>query len=121
MSAVAYIAKHEKDGPTLAKTVSKEYDISLMYLRRILSELVRYNILRSMKGSNGGFYMARPSKEINTLEVVEAVSGPMTSYLELRELTNNAPFSRKMEKLCIDATDKSKAILRKAKVSDMIS
>ncbi len=121
MVAVGYIAKNGKDGPVLAARVSREYDIPMEYLLKILQQLVRANVLRSKRGPRGGFSMARASNEINMLEVIEAVSGPMTSHLELRELTSNAPFSRKMEKVCIEATDKARAILTKTKLSTMLS
>ena len=121
MVAVGYVAKNSKDGPVLAARISKEYDIPMEYLLKILQQLVRANILRSKRGPRGGFSMARASKEINMLEVIEAVAGPMTSHLELREMTNNAPFSRKMEKVCIEATDKARAILTKTKLATMLS
>ncbi len=121
LAAVGYIAENYQDGAVLAARVSKEYTIPLEYLLKILQQLVRANILRSKRGPRGGFSMARPATEINMLEVIEAVSGPMTSHLELRELTSNAPFSRKMEKVCIEATDKARAILTKTKLSTMLS
>jgi Rrf2 family protein len=121
MVAVGYIAKNGKDAPVLAARVSKEYNIPMEYLLKILQQLVRANILRSKRGPRGGFSMARETKVINMLEVIEAVAGPMTSHLELKEMTKNAPFSKKMEKVCIEATDKARAILSKTKLSAMLS
>ena len=120
MVAVGYIAQHEKDGAVLASKISKEYDIPMEYLLKILQQLVRANILRSKRGPRGGFSMARGPKEINMLEIIEAVSGPMTSYLELAELTHNQAFSKRMEKVVAEATNKAEAVLGKAKLSDML-
>ncbi len=121
MVAVGFIAQNDKDRNVLASTVSKEYNIPMEYLLKILQQLVRSNILRSKRGPRGGFTMARSPKEINMLEIIEAVSGPMTSHLELAEQTDNAPFSIKMEKVCTDATTKAEQILCKAKLSEMLS
>ncbi len=121
MVAVGFVAKNSKDAPVLAKKISEAYDIPMEYLLKILQQLVRANILRSKRGPRGGFSMARETKVINMLEVIEAVAGPMTSHLELREMTNNAPFSRKMEKVCIESTDKARAILSKTKLATMLS
>ena len=121
MVAVGFIATNDKDGNVLASTVSKKYNIPMEYLLKILQQLVRSNILRSKRGPRGGFTMARSPKEINMLEIIEAVSGPMTSHLELAEQTDNAPFSIKMEKVCTDATTKAEQILCKAKLSEMLS
>ena len=120
MVAVGYIAQRQKEGAVLASRISKEYDIPMEYLLKILQQLVRANILRSKRGPRGGFSMARQPKEINMLEIIEAVSGPIRSHMELVEQTGNAPFARKMEKVVEDATVKAEAVLSKAKLSDML-
>lgn len=121
MVAVGFIAENGKDGTVLASTISKMYNIPMEYLLKILQQLVRAEILRSKRGPKGGFSMARPPEEITMLEIIEAVGGPLSGHLELKAQTNNAPFSRKMESVCLDATAKIKELLSKSKLSDMIS
>ncbi|MBN1815996.1 MAG: Rrf2 family transcriptional regulator [Sedimentisphaerales bacterium] len=120
MVAVGYIADNSKDGAVLASRISKEYNIPMEYLLKILQQLVRANILRSKRGPRGGFTMARPTKEITMLEIIEAVSGPLTSHLDLEQQTKNAPFSKKMEKVVEEATAKAEAFLSKIKLSEMM-
>ena len=57
--ASGYIAKNEKDGIVLSQTISKEYNIPLEYLLKILQQLVRANLLRSKRGPRGGHLGAR--------------------------------------------------------------
>ncbi len=118
--AAGYIALHSEDGPVLSNAVSKEYDIPLEYLLKIMQQLVRANILRSKRGPRGGFTLARPANTITLLEIVEAVGGPISSPMEIVELTNKARFSVRMEKLCREASAKAGSILGKAKLSQMI-
>ncbi|AQT69312.1 HTH-type transcriptional regulator IscR [Anaerohalosphaera lusitana] len=118
--AVGYIAQNYKDGAVLAARVSKEYDIPLEYLLKILQQLVRANVLRSKRGPRGGFFLARPAEEITLLQIIEAVDGPMISHLHLAEQTNNAPFSIKMEEVCRNATEQVKEIFGSAKLSDLL-
>jgi len=118
--AVGYIAMNYKDGAVLAARVSKEYNIPLEYLLKILQQLVRANVLRSKRGPRGGFFLARPAEGISLLEVIEAVDGPLMSHLHLAEQTNNAAFSIKMEDVCRKATEDVRSIYDKAKLSRML-
>lgn len=45
--AVSYLAKHKDEKIILSQSISKEYNIPLEYLLKILQQLVRANILRS--------------------------------------------------------------------------
>ena len=105
----------------MAAKISKEYNIPLEYLLKILQQLVRVNILRSKRGPRGGFSLARETKNITILQIIEAVEGPMMTHANLAELTGNASFSVKMEKACNEATDKLRAIYDSAVLSDMLA
>jgi Rrf2 family protein len=118
--AVGFIAQNYKDGAVLAARISKEYNIPLEYLLKILQQLVRANVLRSKRGPRGGFFLARPSDGITLLEIIEAVDGPLMSHLHLAELTGNATFSQKMETVCRKATEGVREIYSRAKLSDIL-
>ena len=119
--AVGYIAQNYSEGAVLAARVSKEYDIPLEYLLKILQQLVRANVLRSKRGPRGGFFLARPAESISMLQIVEAVDGPMISHLQLAEQTNNAPFSLKMETVCRKATEEVRTIYEKAMLAEILA
>ena len=119
--AVGYVAQNYQQGAVLAARVSREYNIPLEYLLKILQQLVRANVLRSKRGPRGGFFLARDAEGISLLEIIEAVDGPMFSHLQLAEQTNNAPFSLKMEKVCNDATEQVRAIFGRAMLSEILS
>ena len=119
--AVGYVAQNYQQGAVLAARVSKEYNIPLEYLLKILQQLVRANVLRSKRGPRGGFFLARDAENISMLEIIEAVDGPMFSHLQLAEQTNNAPFSLKMEKVCNDVTEQVRAIFGRAMLSEILS
>ncbi|NLW83673.1 MAG: Rrf2 family transcriptional regulator [Phycisphaerae bacterium] len=118
--AVGYIAQNYKDGAVLAARISKEYNIPLEYLLKILQQLVRANVLRSKRGPRGGFFLSRTADNITLLEVIEAVDGPLMSHLHLAELTDNAAFSQKMENVCRNAIEEVREIYGRAKLSTML-
>ena len=118
--AVGFIAQNYKDGAVLAARISKEYDIPLEYLLKILQQLVRANVFRSNRGPRGGFFLARPAEHITLLQIIEAVDGPLMSYLYLAELTKEAPFSVKMEEVCRKATEEVRTIYENSLLSSFI-
>ncbi len=118
--AVGYIAQHQDEKAILSQNISKEYDIPLEYLLKILQQLVRVNVLRSKRGPRGGFSLAKPPKKITMLQIIEAVDGPVVSQLNLAEQTHGARFSVRAEKIYEKAITQTRAVLNKAKLSSLV-
>ncbi len=117
--AAGYIAEHADEGCVMAKTISAKYDISLLYLLRIMKEMVKADVLASRRGRKGGYILARPAKEITLLEIIEAAGGPIASQLGLTQVAKKAHFSVEMEKVFMKAAEKAASILNRAKLSQM--
>jgi Rrf2 family protein len=60
-----------------AKDMAEAYRIPLPLLSKVLQKLVRTGMLVSEQGVNGGYKLARPAGDINTLEVIRAIDGPI--------------------------------------------
>ena len=118
--AVGYIAKNQGKKTVLSQDISKEYDIPLEYLLKILQQLVRANVLNSKRGPRGGFSLAKPPKQITMLEMIEAVDGPMTGQLNIAEQANGEKFSVRFEQVYGKAVAQAKSILEKAKLSSLL-
>jgi Rrf2 family protein len=61
--------------PTSLKTVADRQLLSQQYLEQIFAVLRRAGIVESVRGAHGGYRLARPLEEIDTLEVVELLEG----------------------------------------------
>lgn len=85
--AACYIAQQPAKKTVLSQEISKEYDIPLEYLLKILQQLVRGNILRSKRGPRGGFTLARPAAKITMLQILETVDGPMVNQMSIADHT----------------------------------
>jgi len=118
--AVGYIAQHRDEKVVLSQDISKEYDIPLEYLLKILQQLVRANVLRSKRGPRGGFSLAKPLKKISMLQIIEAVDGPLASQLDLTEQTHRTRFGVRAEKIYEKAIAQTRAVLDKAKLSSLV-
>ena len=118
--AVGYIAKHQDKKIILSQSISKEYNIPLEYLLKILQQLVRVNVLRSKRGPRGGFSLAKPTKRITMLEIIEAVDGPLTGQLNLEEHARREKFTIRAEKAYEKAVAQTKSVFEKTKLSDLL-
>lgn len=59
------------------REIARRMDVPETFLAKILKTLVSRKLVRSSRGAQGGYQLARPAKEISFLEVIEAVEGPI--------------------------------------------
>jgi Rrf2 family protein len=77
--AVVELAAAEGDKPVKAERVATAQEIPLNFLENILGELRHAGIVRSHRGAEGGFRLAKPAAEITVADVIRAVEGPLAS------------------------------------------
>lgn len=58
-----------------AKTISEHTGVTLRFALKILRKLVAAGIVKSFKGTQGGYQIAKKPSEITLLEVIETVEG----------------------------------------------
>jgi len=119
--AVGYIAQYYKQGTVLAQRISKQYNIPLEYLLKILQQLVRANLLRSKRGPRGGFSLAKSPGSITMLEIIEAVDGPVVTSMHIAEQTGGEPFSLRMEEISRNAALQAKGVFQNATLADILT
>ena len=79
--AVRHCARLSREERASINAIAEAEKIPRDFLAKVLGDLARAEILVSFAGNKGGYAMARPAKQINFLDVVEAVDGPI--YLNL--------------------------------------
>jgi len=71
------LALHFGEGPVLLKDISKVQDISLKYLGQLIIPLKIAGLIKSTRGSHGGYFLSRTPDKIKLSEVINAVEGPI--------------------------------------------
>jgi Rrf2 family protein len=66
-------------GPVKGELLAQAQDIPLKFLENILGELKHAGLLRSQRGTEGGYWLALPAEEITIADVIRAVEGPLAS------------------------------------------
>jgi Rrf2 family protein len=59
-------------------------EIPIAFLENILLELKRGGIVRSVRGQQGGFRLARPADQITVADVIRTLEGPLASVRGMR-------------------------------------
>jgi Rrf2 family protein len=77
--ALVELAAAEGDKPVKAERIATAQEIPLNFLENILGELRHTGIVRSHRGAEGGFRLAKPPSEITVADVIRAVEGPLAS------------------------------------------
>jgi Rrf2 family protein len=67
-----------------AEQVSSAQDIPVRFLFTILRELRTVRLVRSVRGPEGGYLLARPPAEITLADVIRAVDGPLANVRDMR-------------------------------------
>jgi len=75
--AAVELATLPPDTPVKADQVAASQDIPLRFLENILHELRQNDIVELSRGTEGGYYLARPAAMITVAEVIRAVDGPV--------------------------------------------
>src|SRR3954452_5980147 len=77
--AVAELGAAEGAGQLRADKIAEAQDIPIKFLESILLELKHAGIVRSQRGAEGGYALARPGAEISLADVIRAVDGPLAN------------------------------------------
>lgn len=67
------------DAPRTVDQLSLAQGIPNKYLESILGELRRGGLLRSQRGPDGGYRLARPAAEISIADVIRALDGELAN------------------------------------------
>ena len=71
--ALADMASFDKQNPISLRDISLRQNISLVYLEQIFSKLKKNNIVKSIRGTNGGYILAKDPEQIKLLNIFSAV------------------------------------------------
>ena len=83
--AAVELAAVEKTGkPVKGEYLARAQGIPQNFLENILTELRRAGIIRTRRGAEGGYQLARPAAEISVADVLRAVEGPLAAVQGIR-------------------------------------
>ena len=85
-SAVLELAlNYDSEAPVRVQDIAQRQSIPMKFLFQIMQILKRVDIVRSRRGTEGGFTLTRPPSQITVGDVILAMSGP---FVQLSSLEN---------------------------------
>ncbi len=77
LRALLYMAANSEHASFTAEDLAAAADSSADFMHKIMQALRDAGIVESKRGRSGGFRLAKEPREINLLEVVNALQGPL--------------------------------------------
>jgi Rrf2 family protein len=108
------------DGPVKGERIAQAQEIPLKFLENILGDLKHAGIVRSQRGAEGGYWLARPAEEITVADVVRAVEGPIANVRGLGpESVEYAGSAERLRDVWIAVRANLRAVLEHVSLADV--
>jgi len=77
--AILELAENHGKGLLQLKIIAGHQDISVKYLEQLMAILKSAGFVRSVRGSKGGYILAKPPNQIKLNDVFNCLEGPVTT------------------------------------------
>lgn len=75
LHTIAYMINHDKNENLSLQTLANHFNISATYLSKILTQLVKADLIQSTSGVNGGYVLRKKIEDISFMDVIKAIEG----------------------------------------------
>lgn len=75
--AMMDLALNYGDIPISIKSISERQNISEYYLEQLFASLRKADLIKSIRGAQGGYLLNRKPKDITVAEIIETLEGPV--------------------------------------------
>lgn len=77
VKAMVDLAIHYGGEPVSIKSISERQNISEYYLEQLFAPLRKAEIIKSIRGAQGGYMLNRAPKDITVYDIMEVLEGPV--------------------------------------------
>ncbi len=107
--------------PGKAEALASAQEIPHKFLESVLADLRRANLVRSRRGPDGGYWLARPAAEISVADVIRAIEGPLASVRGQRPEDLDYPGPAKpLQLVWLAVRVNMRAVLEEVFLSDIV-
>lgn len=95
------LALHDPDEYVTIRSISEHQEISYKYLEQIISVLNRGRLVKSIRGSQGGYKLAKPPEEYTVGMILRQIEGSLVPVACMEDEPNKCPRSSKCVTLTV--------------------
>ncbi len=108
------LAQHSSEGFITVKEISERQDITVKYMEQIISQLTKAGHVKSLRGSNGGYKLAKAPNEYTAGSILRAIEGRLAPVSCIEDSPNQCrrcnncptlPFWQGLDKIIKDYMD----------------
>ena len=122
LRAVIELAVVGGDAPVKGERIAQAQEIPLKFLENILGDLRHAGVVRSQRGVDGGYWLARPAHEITVAEVIRGVEGPIANVRGVGpEQVEYAGSAERLREVWIAVRANLRAVLEQVTIADLAS
>ncbi|MDO9554733.1 Rrf2 family transcriptional regulator [Rhodonellum sp.] len=85
IKTILYLHENDQGLPISAKVISEKERIPYKFLENIFRQLKTHQILRTVRGAEGGYILAKDPNEITIAQVMRVIDGPIGLILCVSE------------------------------------
>lgn len=113
---MAYFVKYEGSENLSLQPLASHMHISHTYLSKILTQLVKADLIQSAAGVNGGYSLRKSKTEISFYDVIQAIEGSGALFTCGMDESLACPIEMVMR----DAEEKMVSHLKDKRIADMM-
>ncbi|MBA3489567.1 MAG: Rrf2 family transcriptional regulator [Longispora sp.] len=120
LRAVVELAATEGERLVTAERLARNQGIPGKFLENIMVQLRRGGIVNAQRGAEGGYFLARPAKDINLAEIIRVIDGPLAHVRGHRpELLGYQGSAKALQQVWIALRCVERQILEQVTVADV--
>jgi len=118
--AVVELADSAQSAPRKVEDIANAQSIPVSFLENILTQLRSAGVVRSQRGPEGGYWLARPPEEVNLAQIIRAVEGPLVGIRGQRpEEIEYSGSSAALQQVWVAVRANLRAVLEQVTVADV--
>jgi Rrf2 family protein len=118
--AVVELAGSSQSAPRKVDDIAQAQQIPVSFLENILTQLRSSGVVRSQRGPEGGYWLARPAEELDLAHVIRAVEGPLVGVRGQRpEEIEYSGSAEALQKVWIALRANLRKVLEETTVADV--
>ena len=124
LEALMTLGQRYGSGTVKIRDIATENNLPEKFLELILIELKNARIVESVRGAKGGYQLRRPPAQINLVEIVRLIDGPVAPFgdaEQLRQLMASDPQHRALYEVFMRVRDEAAKILENTTIADLVN